>query len=77
MTDVNSFEFQSASSRICDEDNSSFILNQSNVPMDIDVEDEIITSSLTKFNGHRSPSSDTIENGNHDEQDKEDVFHQG
>lgn len=78
MTDINSVEFRSASSRIRDEGNSSFMLNQSNVPMDIDIDDEIITSSSpTKFNRHRSSSSDTNEYENNNEQDKEDVFHQG
>jgi len=67
MTDVNSSEFQSASSRFSDDNNSSFILNQSNVPMDIDLDDDEIIS--TKINGYRSSS---IENEN-----KEDVFHQG
>ncbi|CAF0732613.1 unnamed protein product [Adineta steineri] len=79
MTDINSVEYQSASSRICDEGNSSFLLNQSNVPMDVDIDDddEIIPSPSTKINGHRK-SSYTIENGNNDEQeDKEDVFHLG
>jgi hypothetical protein len=74
MTDVNSNEFQSASSQISEDNNNSFILNRSHVPMDIDDDDddEIIT---TKINGYRSTS---IENEmNNDEQEKEDVFHQG
>ncbi len=70
MTDVNSSEYQSAN-----ENNSSFILNQSNVPMDIDIDDEMLTSNSTEINGHLSPS--LLENENNDEQDKEDVFHQG
>ena len=76
MTDVNSNEFQSVSSRFSEENNSSFTLNQSHVPMDIDLEEEIAASDATKINGYRSPS---IENGNNnvDEEDKEDVFHQG
>ncbi len=73
MTDVNSNEFQSATSRFSDENNSSFILNQSNVPMDIDIDDEDILT--TKINGYRSSSSAAaIEN---DEQNKEDIFHPG
>jgi hypothetical protein len=70
MTDVNSSEYQSAN-----ENNSSFILNQSNVPMDIDIDDEMLTSNSTEINGHLSPS--LLENENNDEQDKEDVFRQG
>lgn len=71
MTDINSNEYQSAN-----ENNSSFILNQSNVPMDIDLDDDdIISSNTTKINGHKSPS--LLENGNNDERDKEDVFHLG
>jgi len=70
MADVNSSEYQSAN-----ENNSSFILNQSNVPMDIDIDDEMLTSNSTEINGHLSPS--LLENENNDEQDKEDVFRQG
>ncbi len=74
MTDFNSNEYQSAN-----ENNNSFILNQSNVPMDIDLDDddddEIIISNSQKINGHISPS--LLENENNNEQDKEDVFHQG
>jgi hypothetical protein len=74
MTDVNSSEFQSTSSRLNgDDNNSSFILNQSNVPMDIDldVDDEIISSNTTKINGYRSSPTENDKNM------KEDVFHQG
>jgi hypothetical protein len=70
MTDFNSNEYQSAN-----DNNSSFILNQSNVPMDVDLDDEIITSNPTKINGYRSSS--LLGNGNNDVQDEEDVFHQG
>jgi hypothetical protein len=73
MTDVNTNEYQTETSRIREENNSSFILNQSNVPMDIDIDDDdhIITSESTKINGHIS--SHAIESEN----DDEDVFHQG
>jgi len=67
MTDLNSNEYQSAN-----ENNNSFILNQSNIPMDIDLDDEIIISNSQKINGYISPS--LLEN---DEQENEDVFHQG
>ncbi len=76
MTDVNSSEFQSASSRFSgDDNNSSFILNQSNIPMDIDLDDDDDEIISTKINGYRSSP---IENDkNIDEENKEDVFHQG
>ena len=59
MTDVNSNEYQSSSTQIHDENNSSFILNQSNIPMDIDVDDELITTVSPKLNGHISSSPHT------------------
>jgi hypothetical protein len=67
MTDLNSNEYQSAN-----ENNNSFILNQSNIPMDIDLDDEFIISNSQKINGHISPSL-----SENDEQENEDVFHQG
>jgi hypothetical protein len=67
MTDLNSNEYQSAN-----ENNNSFILNQSNIPMDIDLDDEFIISNSQKINGHISPSL-----SENDKQENEDVFHQG
>jgi hypothetical protein len=70
MTDIN--EYQTDTSRIREDNNSSFILNQSNVPMDVDIDDDdLIPSASTKINGYKS--SHTIE----DEHDDENVFHQG
>ncbi|CAF1038702.1 unnamed protein product [Rotaria sordida] len=77
MTDENTIEFQSASLDVHDENNSSFILNQNNIPMDIDVDDEILKSASTKINGDISPTLHTIENENHNEQDNEDVLRPG
>ncbi|CAF2554937.1 unnamed protein product [Rotaria sp. Silwood2] len=77
MTDENTIDFQSASSKVHDDNNSSFILNQSNVPMDIDVDNEIIKSASTKINGDISPTLHTIENENNHEQDNEDVLRPG
>lgn len=70
MTDVNSLQYPSASSHMAEDGNSSFILNQSNVPMDIDdgIDDEqhqphtLISNGPTKVNGHLSPTSQSIEN---------------
>ncbi|CAF3497381.1 unnamed protein product [Rotaria sp. Silwood1] len=77
MTDENTIEFQSASSEIHNDNNSSFILNQTNVPMDIDVDNEIIKSDSTKINGDISPILHTIENENNNEQNNEDVLRPG
>lgn len=65
MTDVNASESHSAT-RYLDEKNSSFVLNESNIPMEVDFDDQIYPSNTTKLNGHSSP---TIE---HVEQEKED-----
>lgn len=76
MTEFNFNEYQSANDADNNNNNSSFILNQSNVPMDIDLDDQIITTNTTKINGHISPSF--VENGNdNNENNKEDVFHLG
>jgi hypothetical protein len=90
MTDVNSIQYQSASSLIGDETNSSFILNQSNEPMDIGGDDgddddddddggrdtaiKSMTNGSTKFNGHL-PSS--IENDTDDDRNKVDQSYHG
>lgn len=75
MTDVNASDYSSATtaamSRFTDENNSSFVLNESNIPMEVDFDDQIYTSNPSKINGHSSP---TIE---HNEQEKDDVFHSG
>lgn len=78
MTEQNSADFQSASSSEAnDENNSPFILNQSSVPMDIDIDDEHIKSASTKINGQISSSSHTIENENNHEQESESTFRPG
>lgn len=80
MTDVNSVPYHSTSPRMSDGNNSSFILNQSNVPMDIDDEDHLggVTHDSNKFNGyHSSASSDPIENETDQIEEKTDVFHPG
>ncbi|CAF1153962.1 unnamed protein product [Rotaria sordida] len=73
-TDINSMIFHS-SSRMNDETNNSFILNQSLDQMDIDDNTHDLPAS-TIINGHMS-SSNPIENGINDDEDKNDVFHQG
>ncbi|CAF2979787.1 unnamed protein product [Rotaria sp. Silwood2] len=73
-TDINSMIFHS-SSRMNDETNNSFILNQSLDRMDIDDNTHDLPASTT-INGHIS-SSNPIENGINDDEDKKDVFHQG
>ena len=72
MTDVNGSDSHTAS-RYLDEKNSSFGLNESNVPMEVDFDDQIYTSNATKFNGHSSPSIE------HDEQEQkeDDAFRPG
>ena len=40
MTDVNENEYQTDTTRIREDNNSSFDLNQSNVPMDVDIDDD-------------------------------------
>ena len=89
MTDVNSIQYQSTSSHLADETNNSFILNQSNVPMDIDDDDDddhhhhhhgLISNGLPKVNGHFSPTSSShpIENEiEQNNEEKEDFYHQG
>lgn len=71
MTDVNAIDIQSASSPSHDDEddnkytNNSYLLNQSSVPMDVDVDDELVTGTTAKTNGYSS--RDTIENGTIDE----------
>ena len=80
MTDANGIQFESASSRIADESNSSFTLDRSTVPMDVDDgddDDELIASATIKLNGHVSPSRRSIENETNDIHEKEDSFRQG
>ncbi|CAF4739454.1 unnamed protein product, partial [Rotaria socialis] len=81
MTDENSNEFQSgSSSEDHDENHSSFVLNQTNVPMDVDiVDDDFIKSASTNINGHMSPSVPTNENENEndDKHDTEVIFRPG
>ena len=55
MTDVNSIPYQSSSPHLSDEENHSFVLNESNVPMDID-DQHFIGQPSTKVNGHSSPT---------------------
>lgn len=76
-TDINSMLFHS-SSRMNDETNNSFMLNQSLDRMDVDDNTHnLITATSTTMNGHVSPSK-SIENGlDNDVADKNDVFHQG
>lgn len=74
MTDVNTNDYQSVSSRLSDETNNSFLLNQSHIPMDIDDNSDVLTANTTKINGH---SSSTIENGNSNQENSEDIYHQG
>lgn len=74
MTDVNASDYHSATaavSRFSDEKHSSFTLNESNIPMEVDFDDQIYTSNAPNINGHSSP---TIEQN---EQETEDVFHLG
>lgn len=74
MTDVNTNDYQSVSSRLGDETNNSFLLNQSHIPMDIDDNCDVLTANTTKINGHSSP---TIENGNSNQENSEDIYRQG
>jgi len=58
---VNSNPIQSASSDLTDEQNHSFLLNESNGAMDVD--EEFINNGPTKINGHVSPPpSPPVEN---------------
>ena len=80
MTDANAIQFESASSCIADESNSSFTLNRSSVPMDVDDDDdddELVVSAAIKLNGHLSASRHSIENETNDIHEKEDIFRQG
>ena len=70
MTDTNSIAYQSKSLPIHDENNSSLILNQSNVPMDVD-DNEIKISISSEINGHISLSSSVNENENNNEQNNQ------
>ncbi|CAF1335263.1 unnamed protein product [Adineta steineri] len=72
-TDMNSIGFHS-SSRMNDETNNSFLLNQSLDRMDVDDNThDIITPSSITMNGHTS----SIENGINNNEKKKDIFHQG
>ncbi|CAF1526731.1 unnamed protein product [Adineta ricciae] len=81
MTDVNGIDIQSASSPSHDDEddnkytNNSYLLNQSSVPMDVDMDDEVVTGSTAKANGYSS--RDPIENGTIDEQEKKEVVRLG
>ncbi|CAF1230934.1 unnamed protein product [Adineta ricciae] len=81
MTDVNGIDIQSASSPSHDDEddnkytNNSFLLNQSSVPMDVDMDDEVVTGTTAKANGYSS--RDPIENGMIDEQEKKEVVRLG
>ena len=74
MTDVNSMQYQSTSSHLGDENNRSFTLNESNIPMDID-DDAMVTDTPKKVNGHISPTIfDAKKNEIHHEQESENDF---
>ncbi|CAF4739564.1 unnamed protein product, partial [Rotaria socialis] len=73
-TDINSMMFHS-SSRMNDETNNSFILNQSLDRMDIDDNSHVlIPPPSTTINGHVLPG---INDDGNLVGDKKDVFHQG
>jgi hypothetical protein len=74
-TDVNSMTFHSAP-RMNDENNSSFLLNQSSASMEVDHDDLIAPNGTTIVHGHLSPLH-PIENGLNDVQEKREVFRLG
>lgn len=74
-TDINSMVFHPPT-RINDETNNSFVLNQSIDRMDIDDNTHALIGQVsTTINGHISPIH-VMENGIKDN-DKQDIFHQG
>lgn len=75
MTDVNAADLPSAPPHAGDEDDRSFLLDQSHAPMDVDVDDQIIAPSPAKLNGYRA--TDSIENGASDEREPKEVVRLG
>lgn len=74
MTDVNSMQYHPSSSHIGDETNHSFVLNESNMPMDID-DDDLLSDTPIQMNGHISPSSmNVIQNEIHYEKEADTHF---
>ena len=77
-TDINSMIFHS-SSRMNDETNNSFILDQSLDRMDIDDNSHLLIPppSSTTINGHLLSGLNGDDHDHDHDGDKKDVFHQG